>query len=122
MRDFSLAADCFLVYNIHMTKANIQNQINSIRDQLINKYKAERIILFGSAVSGKIKKDSDLDFLIIKDDKKDPYNRIVEVYGLVKKNIAADFIVYTPEELGKRLKLGDPFITSILSEGKVLYG
>lgn len=105
-----------------MTKANIQNQINSIKDQLVKKYKPQKIFLFGSSLTGKMSDDSDLDFLIIKDDKKDPYDRIVEVYGLVKKNIAADFIVYTPEEFGKRLKLGDPFITSILSEGKVLYG
>ncbi|MDO8638017.1 MAG: nucleotidyltransferase domain-containing protein [Candidatus Daviesbacteria bacterium] len=80
------------------------------------------MFLFGSSVTGNMTDDSDLDFLIIKDDKKDSYNRIVEVYGLIKKNIAADFIVYTPQEFNDRLKLGDPFITSILSEGRMLYG
>lgn len=105
-----------------MTQTQIQSQISSITDQLVKKYKPQKIFLFGSSVSGKMTGDSDLDFLIIKDDKKDPYDRIVEVYGLVKKDIAADFLVYTPQEFAKRLKLGDPFITSILSEGKVLYG
>lgn len=105
-----------------MTKTDIQLQVDSITEQLINKYKAKKVILFGSAVSGKMTKDSDLDFLIIKDDKKDPYHRIVEVYGLVEKDIAADFLVYTPEEFSERLRLGDPFVTSILSEGRVLYG
>lgn len=105
-----------------MNQAQLQGQINSIKDQLVKKYKPQKIFLFGSSVTGNMTDDSDLDFLIIKDDKKDPYNRIVEVYGLVKKNIAADFIVYTPEEFGERLRLGDPFITSILLEGRVLYG
>lgn len=105
-----------------MTQIQIQTKINSIKKQLIKKYKPQKIFLFGSAVSGKMTEDSDLDFLIIKDDKKDPYHRIVEVYGLVKKNIAADFIVYTPEEFAERLRLGDPFITSILSEGRLLHG
>lgn len=105
-----------------MTQTQIQTQINSIKDQLIKKYKPQKIFLFGSSVTGEMSDDSDLDFLIIKEDKKDPYNRIVEVYGLVKKNIAADFIVYTPQEFAERLKLGDPFITSILSEGRILYG
>lgn len=105
-----------------MTQVQIQTQINSIKNQLIKKYRPQKIFLFGSSVTGKMNDDSDLDFLIIKDDKKDPYNRIVEVYGLVEKNIAADFIVYTPQEFAKRLKLGDPFINSILSEGRVLYG
>ena len=105
-----------------MTQTQIQSQINSIKNQLIRKYKPEKIVLFGSSVTGNMNEDSDLDFLIVKDDKKDPYNRIVEVYGLVKKNIAADFIIYTPQEFSERLRLGDPFIASILSEGTVLYG
>ncbi|KKR81299.1 MAG: polymerase, beta domain protein region protein [Candidatus Daviesbacteria bacterium GW2011_GWA1_41_61] len=105
-----------------MTQVQIQDQIDSIKNQLIEKYKPQKIFLFGSSVTGKMTEDSDLDFLIIKDDKKDPYNRIVEVYHLIEKDIAADFLVYTPQEFSERLKLGDPFVTSIPSEGKVLYG
>jgi len=105
-----------------MNQVQIRDQINSIKDQLIKKYKPQKIFLFGSSVTGNMTNDSDLDFLIIKDDKKDSYNRIVEVYGLIEKNIAADFIVYTPQEFSDRLKLGDPFITSILLEGRMLYG
>ena len=105
-----------------MTQVQIQDQIDSIKNQLIEKYKPQKIFLFGSSVTGKMTEDSDLDFLIIKDDKKDSYNRIVEVYHLIEKDIAADFLVYTPQEFSERLKLGDPFVTSIPSEGKVLYG
>lgn len=105
-----------------MTQVQVQSQIDSIKNQLIKKYKPQKIFLFGSSVTGNMTDDSDLDFLIIKDDQRKPYNRIVEVYGLVKKNIAADFIVYTPKEFAERLKLGDPFITSILAEGRILYG
>jgi predicted nucleotidyltransferase len=105
-----------------MTKANVQLQIDSITDQLINKYNAKKVILFGSAVSGNITKDSDLDFLIIKDDAKVFHERVSEVYKLVKKDIAADFLVITSGELDERLQLGDPFFKSILSKGRVLYG
>ena len=105
-----------------MTKSNVQLQIDSITEQLINKYNAKKVILFGSAVSDKMTKDSDLDFLIIKDDARTFHQRVAEVYGLVKKDIAADFIVITPEELNNRLQLGDPFFKSILSRGKILYG
>ncbi len=31
------------------------------------------------------------------------------------------FDVYKPQELEQRLKLGDPFVKTILKEGKVLY-
>ncbi len=109
-------------YNVFMNASFIQEQIDSITQQLIEKYKPETIILFGSAATGRMTRDSDLDFLIIKDDKKDHYDRLVEVSKLVKRNIATDFLVYTPQEFSERLRLGDPFIKSILAEGKVLYG
>lgn len=105
-----------------MTTIQIQGQIESIKNQLIQKYKPEKIILFGSGASGQMSPDSDLDFFIVKDDKKSRHDRMVEVYGLVDKDIAADFLVYTPKELATRVKMGDPFIKSILSGGKVLYG
>lgn len=105
-----------------MTQVQIQAQIDTIKNQLIEKYKPEKIFLFGSSVNGKMNNDSDLDFLIIKDDKKTFHERVAEVYGLVKKDIAADFIVVTPEEFNKRLQLGDPFFKSIVLEGRVLYG
>ena len=105
-----------------MTQTQIQAQINSIKNQLIKRYKPRKIFLFGSSVSGRMTHDSDLDFLIIKDNRKSFHDRVVEVYKLVKKDIAADFIVYTPKELEERVKLGDPFINSILKEGRLLYG
>ena len=105
-----------------MTTSQIQAQIESITRQLIQKYKPVKIILFGSAAVGQMGPDSDLDFFIVKDDKKPRHDRMVEVYRLVNKDIAADFLVYTPEELTTRVKMGDPFIKSVLAEGKVLYG
>lgn len=105
-----------------MTTTQVQRQIDSITKQLIQKYKPVKIILFGSAVTGSMTPDSDLDFFIVKNDKKPKHDRMVEVYKLVDKDIAADFLVYTPEELATRFKMGDPFVKSILSEGKVLYG
>lgn len=105
-----------------MTTNQIQDQIDSIKNQLIQKYKPEKIILFGSGAAGQMSPDSDLDFFIVKDDKKPKHDRMVEVYRLVDKDIAADFLVYTPEELATRVKMGDPFVKSVLSEGKVLYG
>lgn len=105
-----------------MTATQVEDQIESIKNQLIQKYKPDRIILFGSAIKGQMSPDSDLDFLLVKDDNKSPHDRMVEVYKKINKNIAADFIVYTPKELAERIRMGDPFIKSILSEGKVLYG
>jgi phosphotransacetylase len=45
-----------------------------------------------------------------------------EVDRLIERNIAADILVYKPEEIKERLEMGDPFIKKIFKEGKVLYG
>ena len=100
-----------------------QSEINTIADQIIQKYKPEKIILFGSAARGEFRRDSDVDLLIIKKDT--PLygeDRIRELNRLIQRNIPLDLLVYRPEEFEKRLEMGDPFLKRILKEGKVLYG
>lgn len=106
-----------------MTKKQLEKEIQNITQQIIERYKPEKIILFGSAVRGDFDEDSDVDFLIIKKDT--PYygrDRIKELRKLVEKKIPADFLIYKPEEVNERLSLKDPFILSIVTEGRVLYG
>ena len=106
-----------------MEKKDISSEIQNIVSQIIRKYKPSKIILFGSAGPGEFDKVNDLDFLIIKED--------VPLYGLermrqpdelIERNIACDLLVYRPDEFEERIKLGDPFIKTILKEGRVLYG
>ena len=88
----------------------------------LKKYKPEKIILFGSYAWGKPKKDSDIDILIIKKTKKNHYKRIPEakkyLHGI---DHAFDILVMNPEEVKKRLSLGDFFIEEIIKKGKILY-
>lgn len=102
----------------------IQQEIENIKNQLIKKYKPEKIILFGSHAWGEPSKDSDFDFCIIKEgvDMKSRYQRMLEVERLIKYKEASDFLVYSPYEIRKRVWLGDPFIKKIVNEGKVIYG
>ena len=45
----------------------------------------------------------------------------VEMRLEVRPPFPVDLLVRTPEKVRERLALGDPFIRSILEEGKVLY-
>lgn len=106
-----------------MDKDQLEKEIQNIIKQLVEKYKPEKVILFGSAAWGKFSPDSDLDFLLIKKDT--PYygvDRMREVERLVETALPCDFLVGRPSEIKKRLRLGDPFVKQILEEGKVLYG
>jgi len=102
---------------------DFEKEINHITSQIIEKYKPEKIILFGSAARGERNLDSDADFLIIK--KETPLygaDRIRELSRLIDRNIPIDLLIYRPEEFEKRLQMGDPFLKSVLREGKILYG
>ena len=88
----------------------------------LKKYNPQKVILFGSHAWGKPGKDSDIDLLIIKKTKQNPYKRIPEARSyLYDINQAFDILVLTPSEIKKRLCLGDFFIEDIIKKGKVLY-
>jgi predicted nucleotidyltransferase len=102
---------------------DLRMEIESITQQILEKYKPEKVILFGSAARGNFSSDSDVDFLIIKKDT--PLygaDRIRELSRLIERNIPIDFLIYRPEEFNKRLEMGDPFLKAILREGEVLHG
>ena len=102
---------------------DISKEIQRITDQIIQKYKPDKIILFGSAARNDMEPDSDVDFLIIKKDS--PLygaDRIRELSRMIDRNIPVDFLVYRPDEFDQRIQMEDPFLKAILKEGRVLYG
>lgn len=103
---------------------NIQNQIKLITDKIVNEYRPEKIILFGSAARGEMGLDSDLDLFIIKKGNLTPEQRSDAVYDILwqlKGRPAVDVLVYTPQEIQQRLSIGDWFVKDVLEEGKVIY-
>jgi len=105
-----------------ISKNQFDKEIQNVVKQLIRLYKPEKIILFGSLAKGEVKQGTDIDLFIIKSDVPEfGVDRIRQLDALIKYRLATDFIVYRPEELQHRLKLGDPFVKTILEKGKVLY-
>ena len=107
-----------------MTRIEIQNEIQRIKEELVEHYEPERIIFFGSALSDAFTNDSDLDFLVIKRDVPDRgIDRIYEVDRLIeRRGVAIDILVYKPQEITAALDDGDPFISAIINNGRTLYG
>ncbi len=103
----------------------VKKLLSKIVEKIKKEYKPERIILFGSYAWGNPTKDSDIDLFIIKKTANSPMERWIAVRNIVyKENLLIPFepLVYTPEEVEKRLALGDSFIKTILKKGKNLYG
>lgn len=107
-------------------KVNNQSLAESYNRELkkivrsLKKYRPQRIIAYGSIVSGNLHEGSDIDLLIIKDSSKSFPERIREVFEITGST-KVEPLVYTPEELDLRLKCRDFFLTKILKEGEVVY-
>ncbi len=103
----------------------IRKIISRMVEKIKKEYQPEKIILFGSYALGNAAKDSDIDLFIVKKTDARHIDRAVKVCEIIDEEnclIGVDVLVYTPEELSHRLKIGDVFVEKVLKEGKVLYG
>ncbi len=99
--------------------------IEKIAKIIVEKYSPIKVIVFGSHAWGKPTKDSDIDFLIVKETGKTQRRRFTEVQKLLHGfhgTTPVEPLVLTPKEVEKRIKLEDPFILKILKEGRKVYG
>lgn len=103
---------------------DITTVIQSILQKLITEYAPQKVILFGSHAYGAPGPDSDIDLLIIKETSERFIDRWVTVQRILTgthRALPVETLVLTPQELEKRLAIGDQFIAEIVEKGKILY-
>ena len=99
-----------------------EERLQEVVRRIVEAFDPERIILFGSYVSGAPTPDSDVDLLIVMEDGERPARRSARVARvLLDVPFPIDILVRTPEELQHRLRIGDYFIQEILEQGRALY-
>lgn len=100
-----------------------QKQIKEVVNRIVNKYKPERVILFGSYAYGNPTGDSDLDLLVVKSSNLPRHKRAREIrkhlWGITE--VPKDIIVYTQKEIDEWKGVEEAFITNIVKRGKILY-
>ncbi len=104
--------------------AHIRAVIHEIVRRLVEGYRPQKIILFGSYAHGRPDEESDIDLLIIKQTEERFLQRMDRVRELAEgahRFIPFEPIVMTPGEIEQRLRIGDQFIAEILQKGEVLY-
>lgn len=97
----------------------LEQEKQRILDEL-TRMGAEKIILFGSLARNDCGIQSDLDLLVVMESQEDFLTRVAEIYRAIKPLVAADILVYTPEEFA-RLKENNPFIKKIIETGVPLH-
>jgi uncharacterized protein len=98
--------------------------IQDILEKLLTSYTPHKVILFGSYAYGTPWPDSDIDLLIIKETSERFLDRWVTVRRILsdpKRTVPLETLVLTPQEVERRLAIGDQFLAEILAKGEVLY-
>ena len=98
-----------------------QKAIDQVVDQIVEKFKPRKIILFGSYARGNPRPESDVDMLVVMDTKLKDVKQAIEICQQIEYRFGLDLIVHTPNYLAKRVKMGDWFLRDVVKEGKVLY-
>lgn len=88
--------------------------------RVAERFRPEKIILFGSFAYGTPHADSDVDILVVMS-ARNRHDQAVKIRSAVPRPFAMDLIVRTPQDLKRRLAHRDMFHTEIVTKGKVLY-
>ncbi|MBI1793105.1 MAG: nucleotidyltransferase domain-containing protein [Chloroflexi bacterium] len=98
-----------------------QRAINQVVKQIVEKFKPQKIILFGSYARGNPRPESDVDMLVVMNTKLRDTQQAIQICQQIEYRFGLDLIVHTPKYLAKRVKMGDFFLREVLKEGKVIY-
>ncbi len=98
-----------------------QEAIDEVVREIAEKFKPQRIILFGSYARGDPRPESDVDMLVIMDTPLKEVQQAIQICHQIEYRFGLDLIVHTPKRLAERVRMGDSFLRDVLEEGKVLY-
>jgi len=93
-----------------------------VKDRLVEGFKPERIILFGSQARGTADDRSDVDILVICSFEGKRRHLMLEMDRALRGlNLARDIVILTPEEYERNRHIPGTIARYAQQEGKVLY-
>jgi predicted nucleotidyltransferase len=112
------------VTNAEMTTSRrelLDKELHRYLALLVEQYRPQKVLLFGSMVDDKTSAWSDLDLVIVKETNRRFLDRIKDVMELLRPRVGVDILVYTPQEF-EQLSHERAFVRDeIVGKGKVLY-
>lgn len=98
-----------------------RRNINTFVDKVAKQFHPDRVILFGSYAYGKPTEDSDVDLLVVMPHEGPPSHQAAKIRKRIRAGFPMDLVVRSPEEVTKRLAMGDCFIQEVMDRGQPLY-
>ena len=99
------------------------SEIENVARRIGERVNANAVILFGSYARNQPGKRSDVDLLVIAESNLPRYKRSRELHLMFRPYpFPMDILVYTPKEVEKESEFELSFISTVMREGKKLYG
>ena len=94
--------------------------IRRFASDVAERFKPNRIILFGSYAYGDPHADSDVDILVVMPARNE-LDQAFKIHWAIQPPFPVQLLVRTPKNIKWRLAEGESFLTEVLAKGKVLY-
>jgi predicted nucleotidyltransferase len=98
-----------------------RQEIRRVCAQIARLFQPERIVLFGSYAYGRPTADSDVDLFVVMPFDGKGFRKASEIRSRIDADFPLDLVVRTPEEVSRRLAVGDSFLREITRKGELLY-
>jgi len=87
---------------------------------IAREFSPERIVLFGSYAWGEPTTDSDVDLMVVLPKRRGSKRPSLEIRQRIQAGFPVDILVRPPEEIARRLREGDSFVTEVMTRGKLM--
>src|SRR5436190_24049020 len=88
--------------------ARRKQYIAQLCERIAERYKPEKIILFGSHAYGQPTSESDVDLLVVMDFEGSPIQQAIKISRELGLVTPLDLLVRTPKQVQERLRIEDP--------------
>jgi predicted nucleotidyltransferase len=95
--------------------------IREIVQQIVERFRPQKVILFGSYVQGKPTPDSDVDLLVVMETNEQALHAAARISAAIDHPFPLDILVFRPSELKASLERKGVFATEIIAKGIVLH-
>lgn len=100
---------------------DVHSHIKKLCKQIVEKFRPQKVILFGSYAYGSPSFDSDIDLLVVMPFDGRIHEQTVKVRRELDSSMPLDLLVRTAEQVQERIEMEDFFMREIVEEGRVLY-
>ncbi|HMV84893.1 MAG TPA: nucleotidyltransferase domain-containing protein [Blastocatellia bacterium] len=95
--------------------------VQRLCQRIADRFKPEKIILFGSHAYGRPTPESDVDLLVVMEFEGSPLQQAIGISRELGLVTPLDLLVRTPAQVQERLRMEDPFMREIIERGEVMY-